>query len=53
MTTLDTLPTVEELLEDYRRTALQRRIRARLHLMPMVHLGVVGMFSLLCLGLVR
>lgn len=53
MTTLDTLPTVDDLLEDFRRSALHRRLHARLRLMPMVHLGVVGMFCVLCLNLVR
>lgn len=53
MTTLDTHTTVEDLLEDFRRSALQRRLRARLRMMPMVHLGVVSMFCVLCLNLVR
>jgi hypothetical protein len=53
MTTLDMVPTVDELLEDFRRSALQRRLHPSLPVVPMIHLGVVTLFSLLCLGLVR
>lgn len=50
---IDYTKTVEDLLKEYRWSAHQDRIRARMPVLPMVHFGVVSAVAVLCLNLVR
>ena len=50
---IDYSKTIDDLLKEYRWTANQERIRARLPVLPMVHFGVVSLVAVLCLNLVR
>jgi hypothetical protein len=52
MTTLDTSTTIQDLLEDFRRTS-RSRLRPRLRMLPMVHLFVVSGVAIFCMNLVR
>jgi hypothetical protein len=53
MTTLDTSATIEELLEEFRGSSRTQQLRARLHMIPMVHLFVILGVAVFCMNLVR
>jgi len=53
MTTLDTSTTVEDLLEEFRRSSRKQQLRERLRLLPMLHLFVVSGVAIFCMNLVR
>jgi hypothetical protein len=53
MTTLDTSTTIQDLLEDFRRSSRSQQLRARLRMLPMVHLFVVSGVAIFCMNLVR
>ena len=53
MTTLDTSTTIQDLLEDFRRSSRSRQRRLHLRMLPMVHLLVVSGVAIFCMNLVR
>lgn len=53
MTTLDTSTTIQDLLEDFRRTSRSRPLRPSLRVLPIVHLFVVSGVAIFCMNLVR
>jgi len=53
MTTLDTSTTIQDLLEDFRRSSRTRQLRMRLRMVPVIHLFVVTGVAIFCMNLVR
>ena len=53
MTTLDTSITIQDLVEDFRRSSRSKQQRLRLRMLPMVHLLVVSGVAIFCMNLVR
>ncbi len=53
MTTLDTSTTIEDLLEEFRRSSRMQQLRARLRMLPLLHLFVATGVAVFCMNLVR